>query len=494
MDEEVGEADFISNLVITPNPSGYAPLTAEVSFLTSRAVHVEVVVEGLEGGEDVVGRFDYQHDQVTLPILGLYPSTHNRVILRFISGSNTLIAQNELMIEAPDIISDLPRIDFEVLRQSAIKPGMNLVSYFGHNSEFTPQRPFMFDSQGVIRWYLDFREHPSLSSLFFDDGVERLANGNLLFGDGSTDRIIEMDMLGRIVDTWSMPGFGFHHLVIEKPGGNFIATVNKQGSSTVEDHIIEIGRTSHTIVREWDLRQSLQYGRRAWPANFGDQDVDWFHANGVVYDPSDDTIIVSGRTQGTIKLSMDNEVVWIVAPHRGWSTSGNGVDLNSKLLQPLGADGEAILDEDVLDGRSNHPDFEWAWYQHAPELMPDGSLLLFDNGDNRNYSSSERYSRAVQFRIDESAGTIEQVWQYGKDRGEETFSRIVSDVDYHADKDNIVFMPGAIVSGAAPNGKMIEIDYSTGEVLFEATITPPIAAFDLITFHRVERLEIYPPR
>ena len=492
MDEEVGEADFISNMVVTPNPSGYAPLTAEISFLTSRAVHIEVVVEGIEAGEDVVGRFDFQDDQVTLPVLGLYPNISNNVVLRFYSGSNTLVAQNEIVIETPEVISDLPRIDIDVLRQSAIKPGMNLVSYFGHNGEFRPQRPFMFDSQGRIRWYLDFTDHPSLSSLFFDDGVERLANGNLLFGDGNTDRIIEMDMLGRIVDTWYMPGYEFHHHVIEKPGGNFIVTVNKQGASTIEDFIIEIGRSSHTIVREWDLRQSLEYGRRAWPANFGDQNVDWFHANGLAYDSSDDTIIVSGRTQGTVKLSMDNEVVWILAPHRGWSTSGDGVDLNSKLLQPLDASGQVIRDEAVLDGGINHPDFEWAWYQHAPELMPDGSLLLFDNGDNRNYSSAELYSRAVQYRINKSAGTIQQVWEYGKERGEETFSRIVSDADYHVDEGNVVFMPGAILSGAAPTGKMIEIDYSTGEVVFEATITPPIAAFDLITFHRIERLPIYP--
>ena len=146
----------------------------------------------------------------------------------------------------------------------------------------------------------------------------------------------------------------------------------------------------------------------------------------------------------------------------------------------------------MLDGATNHPDFEWAWYQHAPELLPDGTLLLFDNGDNRNYTDQQLYSRAVVYRIDTGAMTIQQVWQYGTERGTDTFSRIVSDVDYHAAEDNMVFMPGAVVSGASDYGKMVEVDYTTGAVVFEATITPPIAPFG-ITFHRVERLSLYPP-
>ena len=122
--------------------------------------------------------------------------------------------------------------------------------------------------------------------------------------------------------------------------------------------------------------------------------------------------------------------------------------------------------------------------------MPDGSLLLFDNGDNRNYGSSGLYSRAVQYSIDKQAMTIQQRWQYGKERGEAGFSRIVSDVDFHVDENNVVFMPGAVGDGAA-YGKVVEVDYSTRDVVFEATITAPIAQWG-ITFHRVERISLYP--
>lgn len=39
--------------------------------------------------------------------------------------------------------------------------------------------------------------------------------------------------------------------------------------------------------------------------------------------------------------------------------------------------------------------------------------------------------------------------------------------------------------------KVVEIDHATGQVLCEATITPPQPIFN-ITFHRTERLSLYP--
>lgn len=480
--------DFVTSLTVRHNPSGYAPLTAEVTLTTTRTVEVEVVVAGPAVQGDEPHRVGPLSQEARFPVLGLYPGVTNTIVLRFFDPSGDLLGDLTRTVTPAPLLGDLPSVTIDAANPSAMKPGMNLVSYFGHDSELTPQRPFIFDAEGRIRWYLDFRTHPMLSDLFYDDGVERLANGNLFFGDGSTGQVIEIDMLGRIVNTWAMPGYGFHHHVLEKPNGNFVVTVNKLGAPTVEDYIIEIDRVTGDIVREWDLNQSLDNTRRAWPTTFANQDVDWFHANGLAYDPADDAIIVSGRTQGTVKLTNENQVVWILAPHRGWATAGDGTDLTTRLLQPLDANGQPIGDVSVLDGTTNHPEFEWAWYQHAPELLPDGTLMLFDNGDNRNYTGQELYSRAVAYRIDPIAMTVQQIWQYGKERGAETFSRIVSDVDYHAAEDNVVFMPGAIGS----SGKVVEVDRGTRAVLFEATITPPIAPFG-ITFHRVERLSLYPP-
>lgn len=427
-------------------------------------------------------------------MLGLYAATANPVTLRFFGANGTVLGDTTLTIATGPIGDALPQIRINV-PPSGGRPGLNLVSYFGHNGDVVPQRPFMFDATGAIRWCLDFTDHPLLGDLFYDNGIERLANGHLYFGSNSTSQIYEMTMLGEIVRTWDMPGFSYHHNVIEKPDGNFIATVNKLGLGTIEDHVIEIDRQSGAIVTVWDLNQALDNQRRAWPNDFGDLDTDWFHGNALAYDAEDDALIVSGRTQGLVMLTRDNEVVWILAPHRGWKAAGDGTDLRTKLLQPLDAAGQPIADAAVLDGTAPHPDFEWAWYQHAPALLPDGTLAVFDNGDRRHYlpdGEGPRYSRAVIYDIDEEAMTIQQVWQYGKGRGSDAFSRIVSDVDVHPETDRVVFMPGAVVDTATPYGKVVEVDRTSGAVRFEATITPPQPAFGFITFHRVERLPLYP--
>ena len=485
------EPDVVTETEVTVNPSGVAPLTAEVYLTTSEPVSVSMTIPGQNGAADLRHDFGDLAQAFRLPVLGLYPGTTTEVTLRLFDASGTDLGTIEVPVSTAPLISDLPEVTINTATPAAMQPGVNLVSYFGHDGESRPQRPFIFDRAGTIRWYLDYSDHETLSGLFYDDGVERLENGNLYFGDGNTNQIYEVNMLGEVVNTWAMPGYGFHHDVIEKPNGNFLVTVNKQGADTVEDHIIEIDRTSREIVNVWDLRASLDKTRRAWDTDLADLNVDWFHANALIYDASDNTIIVSGRTQGTVKLTENNEVVWILAPHKGWETSGNGTELSQFLLQPLDASGQPIEDAAVLTGEANHPDFEWAWYQHAPALLPDGSLMLFDNGENRNYTRPGTYSRAVVYQIDEEAMTIQQQWQYGKARGEETYSRIVSDVDYHADANTVAFMPGAVNFNGSVYGKMVEVDYDTRNPVFEATITPPEAPFN-ITLHRVERLPLYP--
>lgn len=488
-DEGPPVQDLITSLSVTVNPSGRAPLSAEVTLATREPVSVEVVVEGKGGpGTEIRHRFADVADVSRIPILGLYPGATTDVTLTLFSATGAVLGDRQLTLAAPALADDFPEVEITVPAALSIRPGVNLVSYFGHAGEVTPQRAFAFDAAGDIRWALDVRGDPVLGNLFYDNGIERLANGNLYFGDNTSDRIYEIDMLGRIVRSWELPGFSFHHNVLELPSGNFVATVNRNGISTVEDAVVEVDRQSGAIVTDWDLRRSLDAGRRAWPNAFGDLAVDWFHGNGLAFDPSDETIVVSGRTQGLVKLTRQNTVVWILAPHREWGTAGDGTDLSTKLLQPLDAAGVPITDPAVLDGTATHPDFEWAWYQHAPAVLPDGTLLVFDNGDNRGYQQLGPYSRAVIYRIDDQAMTIQQVWAYGWERGAETFSRIVSDVDYHAAEDDVVFMPGALAGGI---GKLVEVDRSSRQVLFEATIRPPIAPFG-IAFHRIERLPLYP--
>lgn len=481
--------DMLLEENVTLNPSGYAPLSAIVSLKTDMVVRVDIKILGKNGeNSDINQNFPELGTEFEIPIHGLYADYQNTVELTFFDTAGTNLGYKTYMITTSPLISAMPEIIIDNANRNQMTQGMTLVSYYGYDQDIHPFRPFMFDSFGDIRWYLNYIDSSILNNLHFDNGPHRLANGNFYFANREPDAIYEVDLFGNIVNIWEMEGYGFHHEVFEKPNGNFLVSVDKRGLNTIEDHIIEIDRASKQIIREWDLNKSLDNQRTTLTNNA----EDWIHVNGVSYDPSDNSIIVSGRTQGVIKLTDDNEVVWIMGGHKNWGFAGNGENLNQFLLQPLDAGGIPITDQSILDGDENHPDFEWNWYQHATKVLPNGNIILFDNGFNRNFTSTHFYSRAVEYKVDQDNGTIKQTWQYGKERGLDMYSRIVSDVDYLEAENNMLISSGNIVDGTRPIGKCIEVDIASNQVVFEATIIPPKTYADKITFHRTERLSLYP--
>ncbi len=485
------DMDIVENLSVIVNPSGVAPLTAQLLIQTSVDASVEITIQGKNGANsNVTHHFSNVGKTHDLMVLGLYADYDNPIHLAFFNENSVKIDEETFSIQTDPLISALPQIEINTVNESQMTPGMHFVNYLGHNGVPFPPRPFMFDNFGDIRWYLDFSSNEILDYSFSDVGMFRLQNGNLIFGDRFFPAIYEVDMYGVIQNTWNLTGYSFHHTVIEKPDGNLLVTVNDDAKTTEEDIILELDRNSGQIVRLWDLTISLDPTRKVWDTNLADITKDWFHANALFWDEADNTLIVSGRTQGVVKLTTDNEVVWILAPHKGWNTAGNGNDLNQYLLQPLDAQGNPIQDQLVLEGDINHPDFEWNWYQHGPTKLPNGNLLLFDNGDNRNYLGLPTYSRAVEFKIDETNKTVQQVWQYGKERGEETYSRVVSKVQYFSNENNVLFTPDAVLYNGVHYGKVLEINKTTNTLVFEATVTPPVS-LGINTFHNAVREQLY---
>ncbi len=372
---------IIQDLNVLLNPSTYAPLSAKLEFSTNKEVTIRLKVNGKNGAaSDVIREFTDLNMAFSLPVLGLYPSFQNKVELALMDENGMMLSNDTLTIATPPLTTELPVVRIEKADVSMMTPGWNLVNYAGYNRNRLPQKAFMFDEFGDIRWYVDYSEHPKLSDLIYEVGLSRLQNGHFIFGDKNSNAIYEIDMFGDIVNNWDLNDYIFHHTVIEKPNGNLLLTASEKGQSTIEDIVLEIDRTSNTIIRKWGLRESLDRFRQTWDTDLGDINKDWFHGNAIAFDEKDNAIIVSGRTQGIVKLTENNEVIWILAPHKDWKTSANGLDLNEFLLQPLDAEGLPITDLAVLEGTTNHPDFEWAWYQHAPFLMPNGNLLVFYKG------------------------------------------------------------------------------------------------------------------
>jgi arylsulfate sulfotransferase len=195
---------------------------------------------------------------------------------------------------------------------------------------------------------------------------------------------------------------------------------------------------------------------------------DWLHMNGLAYDPSDNSIFVSGKNQGLAKISWEDELQWILSPKKNWGLAGrneDGFDTNPYLLTAVNSEGKPFGKE-VQDGNVSPADFDFPWGQHAPEVLPNGNIMLFDNGYMRNFNAEVNYSRAVEYQVNEANKTVQQKWQYGKERGKEFFSLLISDVDYLPETKNLLVTSGFVYH----YGKIVEVAYPNKNEVFEATL------------------------
>ena len=428
------------------DPIGRTPMAAELTLATTGPSTVELRLLGDPSSGFRTPEASRHH---VVPVVGLFPDTENRIEVT-LSGEEGVFLVDTLVVNTPPLPDYLPRVEVSTMDRAAMEPGWTLSTFAVREGEGWRTVPFAFDVEGRIRWYMDLGDDGNLVL-----PLEPLENGRLVAGTG--ERVFEYDWMGRHVKRLRLEGYNIHHDIVETEDGDFVVAVDKDGLSTVEDFILVVDRSSGEIEREIDLRTMLDVDRRA----VGGNDEDWVHVNSVWYDDRDGGIIVSGLFQGVFKISPDDRVQWILAPHRDWGPAGvdgDGPDTASKLLTAVDASGAPYAAE-VQDGAQRVEDFDWPWYQHAAMPTPVGSLLIFDNGVNRNFgSTAESYSRGVEYVIDEEARTVRQIWSYGRERGAEYQSRFISDVDYLTESGNRMVMPGATnqasawVTEVAPSG------------------------------------------
>lgn len=124
----------------------------------------------------------------------------------------------------------------------------------------------------------------------------------------------------------------------------------------------------------------------------------WAHVNSIAYDAKDDSIIISSRHQGVVKIGRDKQVKWILAPSKGWNKA-----LASKLLKPVDDKGNALKCDE--NGKCENTDFDFTYTQHTAWLSSKGTLTIFDNGDGRGLEQpalpTMKYSRFVEYKVDE---------------------------------------------------------------------------------------------
>lgn len=448
------------------NPYGNSPLTALILFETNEEVSPTVTIVGKDENTTFTHTFNASQEHL-LSIYGLYADYNNEVIIEYEVDGETISKTVNIQTE------ELPDDFILPTKVEADKENLDNQLYF-----FTPSSSgytCAYDVNGDVRWYL------TNYALW---KIDRLENGHLLV---STERLVnppyymtglyEMDLLGKIYVEYSLPG-GYHHDYYEMENGNLLIASDdfNNAKGTVEDYIVELDRETGEIVKTFDLKDVLNMSdgkSENWT------DYDWFHNNSVWYDENTNSITLSGRHQDAV-INIDyetGELNWIIGDPTNWSE-----EYQKYFFTPIG------------------DDFEWQWSQHAAMITPEGYVFILDNGNNKSkikeeyVPASESYTRGVMYKIDTDNMTIEQIWQYGKERGSDYYSPYISDVDYldanhyivHsggiAYKDGEVLNQPAGLAGA-DELKSITTELLNDEIIFEIELPT--------NNYRVEKMDLY---
>lgn len=443
------------------NPYEISPLTALVMFETSDYVSPTVTIVGKSEKTTYTHTFKESKTHY-LEILGLYPDYNNEVIISYGDVTKKIYIQTGKLpnnfVMPSSIYKDEDKLDNEL--------------YF-----YTPSSigyTCAYDINGDVRWYLT-------ESFIWE--INRLKNGNLLL---STDKLVnnpyyttglyEMNMLGKIYFEYNIDG-GYHHDYYEMPNGNILVLSNNFANGTVEDYIVELDLRDGSIVKKFDLTDIL-------PMNEGESEnsttYDWFHNNSVWYDEKSNSITLSGRhMDAVINISYDTgKLNWIIGDSTNYSS-----EWQKYFFKPIG------------------DNFEWQWSQHSAKITPDGYVFIFDNGNNKskikeNYvDASNSYSRGVMYKIDTVNMTIEQIWEYGKERGSDFYSPYISNVLYLEENHFVVHSGGIVKVNGIPSNypaglsneevslKSDTVELLNNEVIYELILPT--------NNYRVRKMEMY---
>lgn len=454
------------------NPYGRVPLSGLLKFSTKEPCRVTITVTGKNPLVQEFTNLERIHE---IPVLGLYADTLNRVNIE-LQTKEGKIYQGETILQTAELPAVMPEIAVTTLNRDQMEPGMHLVELQAANNGKFLTYTIVFDDAGDIRWFMDMSERQQITYTPY-----RLKNGNWLYLNWQN--LLEVDDLGGTMVERQMAGTAGNHEVIELPDGKLLMGGSMRDSyiihegqqvSTRSDHVILFDPATGRTANDWDMRKVMDVDRTYFPADFSlDPVADWYHVNSIAVAPNDD-LLVSSRTQGVARIDKDNNLKWILAPHSGWGNAGldgQSFATSDYLLTAVDANGNPYP-ENVQSGEVSADDFDWPVGQHSLNLLPNGHLLLFDNGLFRNRQKIPQYSRAVEYAIDEEKKTITQVWQYGKERGKEMASPITSDVDVLPTTNNRLITAGNIRTSEVdpPHAKLIEITYPDNRVVFEAQL------------------------
>jgi arylsulfate sulfotransferase len=484
---------ILSGPTFTPAPG--APLAGTLKITTDVNSRISVFMSnGTNVQEKDFYDFSTTHSET---LLGFNPNRTNEILV-------TVYDENQNAVTAPQVLTfvtaPLPAT-FPVYRvltnlPSQMEPGYTL--FIDQNRNFVVGYIIIMDNYGNVVWY---KQTPEYS----DGDVRQLSNGNLLLEEQTPNNdFVQINMLGQTNSILRPPAqypINLHEALITSRGTilyisdaavtvtNFPSVLPNQNMTDTDppletvqmddNPVVEISMTNGALVNAWSLASRIYPERVTYltgdaNTSFG---VDNIHANALVDDTNDNSIIVSMRDQNAVmKFSrLTGAVKWILGSPTNWPAS-----FQPYFFTPVGSP------------------FDWNWGQHRPTLTPEGTLLLYNDGNwradpfNTPVASSNNYGSAEEFSLNETNMQVSEVWnsewQTNQDR---LYSVVVGKAQWLPQTRDVLVTHGYVqfVNGVAPNPK--DTDGSMSRIR-EYTHDPiPRVVFDLAMWNYTNTSSIY---
>ncbi len=393
---------------------------------TSLPSRLSFELEGDEGTRTVA--FEAWSTEHRVPVLGLRTDSEYRITPTVEGLLGESMVLDPIVFRTRGLPESFPDMELLVHDPSRMEPGYRLITLADVSRETGITVVFDMDMEPV--WF-----HTSLTT----SDVRVSSRGTLV---GLTAGVgFEVDWTGQPQRRYTnkpddpatdreIPWKTLHHEFFENDEGSYWSLahaklqVGRYPTDYDEPHLMS---GPHRLVdaevvhfdREGDVIETLKVSDYLDTERIGfdsldkaGESYDWVHANSLV-ETRDGGLVISSRHQDCVfKIDADRELAWIL---------GNPLGYRSEF--------EEFLLEKVED-----TEFQWPYHQHGVMVADDGLILLFDNGYPRctPYSRSctdQETARAVAYRVDEEAMTVEQVWSYARTQTGKLVSAAVGDLD-----------------------------------------------------------------
>lgn len=453
------------NPCVTVDPYDIAPLSAIASFKTDKPASISVEIESKNGATNVTNEFETLSTEHQIPIYGLYENeaTNVKLTAKYQDGTSET---STISVTGKSLPSDFVPVGVEKADATQMADGWTFIMAGSLQGYI-----YAIDETGAVRWMLSEKGLGVAGSLLPLSNGNYLIGGDKSFGQYYKYNLFELNMTGQIINEYLVNGY--HHDAQELPNGNLLILANNVNGDVVEDTMYEIERSTGAILRTWDLNSYFNVGnynnagQHVSDVNYGSDTHDWLHTNGMEYDESTNSVLISARHQDAVfSMSLETgDINWILSnPDDLWPEY-----LKEKLLKPTGNN------------------FEWQYGQHNISLLPNGDIMMFDNGDYRSKNTdevlpaTEGYSRAVVYRIDKESMTVSQVWQFGKELGSAPMAAYVSSSQYLGENHYLIDFGGIvkdsngnatynIMDGVQGSSQSQIYEVKDGKIIFHASV------------------------